>query len=362
MTMTEATLKNLRRKSSFIDDVQMIGDTPLFSWIDINLTELCNRVCSFCPRIDPDFYPNQNLHASNKMIRRIADELKFINYQGGVVFCGYGEPLLHPDLINLCRAFDPKTRLEIVTNGDRLTSKLVKEFYAASVNLLVVSMYDGPHQIDHFKKIFHEAGVDDDYYILRDRWHSKEDEFGLKLTNRAGTIHTGNQAKVDKTKPCFYPHYSMVIDWNGDALLCVQDWNKKVKFGNVHDNSLVDIWHSSLMQKYRSPLGEGKRCKLPCSECNADGTLHGYNHVIAWEQGRDYQPQDENVTESQAAVMSVNANIAPANGGMDSFLSSMVTTSQVDDENSIVSGKGMDYRPPASGKREGSREIGSNKV
>ena len=44
----------------------------MFSWIDISLTELCNRVCSFCPRADPDFYPNQNLHASNALIRRIA--------------------------------------------------------------------------------------------------------------------------------------------------------------------------------------------------------------------------------------------------------------------------------------------------
>ena len=65
------------------------------------------------------------------MIRRIADELKLIDYKGGVVFCGYGEPLLHPELINLCRAFDPKTRLEIVTNGDRLTSEMVLDLQAA---------------------------------------------------------------------------------------------------------------------------------------------------------------------------------------------------------------------------------------
>ena len=74
MTLTDATRQNLLRKSGFIDEVHMIGDIPLFSWIDISLTELCNRVCSFCPRADPDFYPNQNLHASNAMIRRIADE------------------------------------------------------------------------------------------------------------------------------------------------------------------------------------------------------------------------------------------------------------------------------------------------
>jgi radical SAM protein with 4Fe4S-binding SPASM domain len=292
MTLTEATRSNLRRKSGFIDDVHMMGEIPLFSWIDISLTELCNRTCSFCPRADADEYPNQNLHASNTMIRRIADELKQIDYKGGVVFCGYGEPLLHPDLINLCRAFGPKTRLEIVTNGDRLTSELVQDLQAASVDYLVVSMYDGPHQIEHFKKIFAEAGVDDEFFILRDRWHSEEDEFGLKLTNRAGTVHVGDQPKVDKTKPCYYPHYSLAIDWNGDALLCVQDWNKKIKFGNVHDATLLEIWRSPQLHKYRTALGQGQRNLPPCNQCNADGTLHGYNHLDAWEQGSKYrQPE-----------------------------------------------------------------------
>ena len=82
MTLTDVTRQNLLRKSGFIDEVHMIGDIPLFSWIDISLTELCNRVCSFCPRADPDFYPNQNLHASNAMIRRIADECPSPKYLG----------------------------------------------------------------------------------------------------------------------------------------------------------------------------------------------------------------------------------------------------------------------------------------
>ncbi len=215
--------------------------------------------------------------------------------------------MLHPELINLCRAFDPKTRLEIVTNGDRLTSEVVRDLQAASVNYLVVSMYDGPHQIDHFKKIFAESGVDDEFFVLRDRWHSKEDEFGLKLTNRAGTIHVGDQPDIDTSKPCYYPHYSLAIDWNGDVLLCVQDWNKKVKFGNAHDSSLVEIWRSSQMQKYRHPLGNGQRIHLPCSQCNADGTLHGYNHVEAWEQGGDYRPPAEDETDGSQETDSEKA-------------------------------------------------------
>ena len=58
--ITDATFNNLIRKSSYIDEVTFLENTPLFSWIDINITELCNRKCVFCPRINPEIYPNLN--------------------------------------------------------------------------------------------------------------------------------------------------------------------------------------------------------------------------------------------------------------------------------------------------------------
>ena len=33
-----------------------------------------------------------------------------------------------------------------------------------------------------------EAQVPHDFVILRDRWMNEKDDYGLKLTNRAGTI------------------------------------------------------------------------------------------------------------------------------------------------------------------------------
>ena len=47
--ITKQTKLNLIRKSTFVDDVQFCADekTPMFSWIDISLTELCNRLCTF---------------------------------------------------------------------------------------------------------------------------------------------------------------------------------------------------------------------------------------------------------------------------------------------------------------------------
>ena len=40
-----------------------------------------------------------------------------------------------------------------------------------------------------------------------------------------------------------------MIDWNGDVMLCVQDWNKKVKFGNLFSNTLLDSWNSKALTR-----------------------------------------------------------------------------------------------------------------
>ncbi len=278
----QTILVNIKRKSLYVDQVQMREGVPLFSWIDINPTELCNRKCVFCPRVDPAVYPNQNLHMSVALAQKLADELRTYQYKGGVIFSGFGEPLLHNNFLKLVSAFGHDIHTELVTNGDRLTVPLIRELYAAGMGVVLVSMYDGPQQIGHFRKMFQEAKAREDQYVLRDRWYDMEKDFGLKLTNRAGMVTTGHQREVDVKRPCFYTHYSLQVDWNGEVLLCVQDWNKKVKFGTVADQSLFEIWTSERFSEYRKNLGRGSRCLTPCSGCNVNGTLHGKKHAQIW--------------------------------------------------------------------------------
>lgn len=280
-----ATIANLRRKSAYVDRVQLHDGYPLPSWIDLNLTELCNRSggskkpCVFCPRIDPGFYPNQKLYMSLDLAEKIGADLRGLEYQGVVVLCGFGEPMLHPDVVQIVRRFQG-LRVELVTNGDFLSPGKIVALQAAGVSYFVVSMYDGSFQVPRFESMFAEVGCKD--YLLRDRWHTEADAFGLKLTNRAGTVTAGHQEAVEADKPCHYPAYQMTVDWNGDALLCPQDWHKKVKFGSLAQQTVLDVWLSSPMIKRRLQLIAGRRCDAPCSGCNTDGTLHGFNHVEHW--------------------------------------------------------------------------------
>ena len=281
--LTEATASNIIRKSTFVDRVTLKEWGPIPSWIDLNPTELCNRKCIFCPRVDEDEYPNQALHISLETVKGLRDNLTQIGFEGVVALSGYGEPLLHPRFVELVQALSSdKWRVELVTNGDRLTTKMAGELVSVGLNYFVVSMYDGPEQVEHFNSVIKEANISSNQYVLRDRWHDESLSYGVKLTNRTGNVTSGIQQPINLKKPCYYPSYSLSIDWNGDVLLCVQDWDKKVKFGNINTQTLEEIWYSKYFQRVRHNLIDGKRNSAPCSNCNAVGIVHGLNHAKAW--------------------------------------------------------------------------------
>ena len=294
--MKKGMKDNIERKKPSINNVVMHGDIPLFSFIELNINEICNRVCPFCPRSNPEQYPNQNIHMSVELAKSIAEQLADINFTGIVNISGTGEPLLTKHVVDIVKQFGDKgIHIEIVTNGDMLVSKkgtkLIKDLYSAGLCQFVVSMYDGPEQVDQFNTLFASCGIDKGSYSLRDRWYDESEDYGLLYTNRAGNIGFEHLSDISKQKlmesgksACFYTHYSMMIDWNGDALLCCQDmYNRTVNFGNVKDKSLVDIWTDAKLTEFRNKLKNGDRSLSPCSNCNANGQVFGVNHANKWK-------------------------------------------------------------------------------
>ena len=282
---TPAIALNLKRVERLVDDhVQLRTDgMPLFNWVEVSPIEMCNRTCVFCPKSNPMAVPNQPLMISPQLYKKMADELEALHYRGTVILAGYGEPMMFRGIYDLVSAFSRVARTEIATNGDSLSVASVEKLLRAGISMVLVSLYDGPAQIERFERIFAAAGAPSGSYLLRDRWYGAEQDFGVKLTNRAGTVQIGNQpAAADHL--CYYPHYSMMVDWNGDVFLCTQDWNRRVKSGNLMVHSMLEVWSSAVLRKYRGRLAAGRRDLAPCSQCNADGTLHGWNHAEAWER------------------------------------------------------------------------------
>ncbi len=277
--------KNLKRRSIIVDeDIKFYKGVPLPTWIELSLIDVCNRSCTFCPKSDPSVAPDTYQKMSRSLIDKLTLELKQIKYRGAVTLCGYGEPLLHKDILYIVNKLSEASAVEIVTNGDVLTSKVLKNLYSANVSRVLVSMYDGPEQIEKFKKIIQNSKVPSDLIILRDRWYTKNDNFGVKLTNRTGTIKVGKQVSNSTYTKCYYPSYQFLIDWNGDIFLCPQDWQRRVTMGNMMQDSIINIWTGKILSKYRKELLKGKRNLSPCNTCNAEGTLLGKSHAKIWQE------------------------------------------------------------------------------
>ena len=280
--MRESIKQNIERKIPKINDVKIYNGFPLFSFVELNVNELCNRTCVFCPRVDPKTYPNQNLHMDIELASEISKQLLEVGFDGIVNISGTGEATLTKHLSLIVKKFgDKKIHIEIVTNGDFLKPKLVSDLYSSGLKQLVISMYDGPEQIEYFNNLFDECGIDEDLYTLRDRWYEEDEDYGLIYTNRAGSM--GEKLLSPHERPCYYPHYATYIDWNGDVLLCCQDmYNRTVKFGNVLEKKLVDIWVDKRLDDFRKKLVKGERTISPCNNCTANGMVFGENHSRLW--------------------------------------------------------------------------------
>ena len=70
-------------------------DLRYLNQIDINLTDLCNKTCSFCPRHSPEVYPNNNQHMSVKLFEKVIHECLDVGFKRDILLCGRGEPATH---------------------------------------------------------------------------------------------------------------------------------------------------------------------------------------------------------------------------------------------------------------------------
>ena len=267
-----------------MDIVPVHEGIPMPTWVELSLIDVCNRKCSFCPKVDEKVAPDTFQKMTRKIIDEIHDQLLEIHFEGTISLCGYGEPLLHNDISYIVKKLSNVSKVEVITNGDVLSAKRLQELYLNDVSKVLVSMYDGPEQIKKFNEMTKKANVPEDIIILRDRWYDKFNDFGVKLTNRAEQLIQEIKKKLENSKNCFYPSYQFLIDWNGNVYLCPQDWQRKVSMGNIMQETIYKIWTGKTLTSYRKNLISGKRCSGPCKSCNADGTLLGKNHVKSWKK------------------------------------------------------------------------------
>jgi radical SAM protein with 4Fe4S-binding SPASM domain len=277
---------NIKNKSKTVEDkIQLFKfndqNLPLPTEIEISESGTCNRTCSFCPRSASSFIDKKEF-ITTTLHEKLCTELKELNYKGTIRYSGFVEPMLDKNIFNLiymARNYLPECNIEMVTNGDPLNLKRLKKLFESGLNKILISAYDGKEESQKLEDLCVSAGLGEKQYIVRHRYYSEDQDFGITLSNRSGLM-TDAEFKIDALKeplknPCYIPSYTFFLDYQGDVLMCPHDWGKKVILGDLNKEKLKDIWFSKKFMGIRKMLNKSNRNFEPCNVCDVEGTLMG---------------------------------------------------------------------------------------
>ena len=209
--------KNIKRKSKIVSDTLQFAKNskiPLPSVIEISDSGTCNRSCIFCPRSDQEWIDkfDKKEFIKKELHEKICKELSSFNYKGIVVYSGFNEPMLNKkcfENILRTRKYLPEAKIELITNGDVLNVEKIIKLFASGLSTLLISVYDGPDDLEKFNQMCKDAKLESYQYVIRNRYLPPEKNFGITISNRGGLMENAGYAIKSLSKsinePCYYP-------------------------------------------------------------------------------------------------------------------------------------------------------------
>jgi len=122
---------------------------------------------------------------------------------------------------------------------------------------IVITMIDlhREDQLEEFRKL-KQAFKGLDVYIY---FKSEDQQWYRKDYHGTSSIHW--------SEVCKHPWMSMTIKSNGEAAMCMEDYNNEIILGDVNKNTLCDIWNGEKYLKFRKDhfdLAPGLKCVERC--------------------------------------------------------------------------------------------------
>ena len=246
-------------------------------WIELNISEYCNLQCSFCPKSEPDRYPNEKVYMDIDLIKKITDDVIQYRYSKKLAFCGRGEPSIHKQIeecLSILNRPDRTYESYMVTNGATLKKnwQFIKQLDGLEINTYSTKdKYE--ERIKRYRVLDNGRPVTHSYKPSdkgREEDLSTVESYTFTPTNRGGFFSPVLlQNTIYNHAVCTVPKYWIFIDANGDYSLCCDDWKYKHKIDSVYDKNLFDIYlNNEKLKSIKRELHRGNRtCTLACSEC-----------------------------------------------------------------------------------------------
>ncbi|MCC7213033.1 MAG: radical SAM protein [Candidatus Brocadia sp.] len=266
---------------------------PLFpEHVHIEPTNICNLHCVHC------HHSTRGVHFTKKygfmeleLFKKVVNDIK--GTASRITLNQQGEPLLHKHIIDMVKyAKEYGLSVSMLTNGTRLNNLLAKQLIDLRLDRIIFS-FEGSKQSIHeairkgsdyvktlrnilyFIKHNFEMGrhtfigmsmVDTSYS------HHDIDDYkrffsvlpintifinphltmsGATLTSHEIDINHYKDLPMDTIPVCRLPWESIVVNWDGTVSPCAVDFNESHIIGDVNKESLIDLFNSDRMRRFR---------------------------------------------------------------------------------------------------------------
>lgn len=274
----------------------------------------CNFKCHYCMQSLP---PEERLNTCTEtlmtmeMYRKFIDELAEMGGTKTIHFAGYGEPLLHPNIVEMVRYAKEKqvaNTVDIITNGVLLTEQLVHGLVDAGLDHMRISLQG--LNVERYEEMC-EAKIDFDKFLQMLRYlyeHKGQIRLYLKILDVELEGHTEEEFlamfggvadevaiehlipladKIDYEKEfgrddfgvtmgglpvnhaevCPQPFYYMMLNPDGDILPCCMS-ERPIILGNIERESLIEIWNGRVRQTFLKKQLAKQKAQYPvCRDC-----------------------------------------------------------------------------------------------
>ena len=280
----------------------------------VNVSYLCNAKCIHCVHtLDPSSRDvvGKNYFISDAIFKKLADECG--PHGRYIRVTGTGEPLLHPNILNLIKyAKEKGCKVSMITNGSLLDTKKADflldcgiDGVEFSVDAATKDTYEKIRRGLKFKKLLgnisylkkqrdsrhyetnllasfveenanlHERGIAKAFWVP-----DYVDTLQFRVWLRYGKLSNAKDRRslMKEREPCPYPFERINMDSVGDFHLCAYDINHRTNYGNIMARPVADIWRCEELDQLRNLLLERKFDEIPiCSRCT-DWGCRSWNH------------------------------------------------------------------------------------
>ncbi|KZX50322.1 hypothetical protein A3709_11235 [Halioglobus sp. HI00S01] len=296
--------------------------------IDVELTNRCNALCTFCPR---DETPDQGFMPFDTF-KQVVARVKELEIFPRISFTGQGESLLHPQVEEFIRyATAEGVEVMMTTNANLLTPQRSRSLLDAGLKGICFSISDTEEDYELVYNLDFETTRNnalafleiarDEYaernvesavsIVIHDLNQDKVDEysaywhaagvgetFKFEQNNRGGACDNSHYfiesdrfqdearellAKRKVTTLCSAPFYFVFIGWSGQYYICCSDYRKTDPLGSVFEYSIDAMDQVKLETFARRPQA--------CAQCNIDPVNGVREKMFEMEQGEAEQAE-----------------------------------------------------------------------